>query len=418
MRFDLDRVFQRCLSDDPSVPVWCTTAPLGRCIHRFFDTSPISPSGRFVAVTRLPYEDRPTAPGDPAEIVVVDHSDGSGRTVSRSSAWGMQLGAQVQWGRDDRYLFFNDLVPGEWKPFGVRLDLSSGERFRMRGTVYSLSPDGRFAASPCLRRTERTQPGYGAVVPQAFLPKNVGAQDDDGLYLTDTLSGESRLLASFRRIVEETGLETKGPGLAQSAYYGFHAKWNADGSRLMFVIRKTPLADPTRRQSNVLTMNSDGSNIRIALHWRDWARGGHHPNWHPDGQRITMNLRDQEGVMRFVRFNYDGNERTTLGENLRGSGHPSLHRSGRYLLSDAYGRERLGSRMAHNSPIRLIDLQAQSERRFFEFDGRPPDDRLRELRIDAHPAWSRDNAWIAFNGRSGGTRNVFLADLSQATAAI
>jgi hypothetical protein len=36
---------------------------------------------------------------------------------------------------------------------------------------------------------------------------------------------------------------------------------------------------------------------------------------------------------------------------------------------------------------------------------------MRELRLDAHPAWSRDYRTIAFNGRSGGTRHVFLADV-------
>ena len=49
-----DLPFPRYTDHDPRVPVWCATPGRGGCYHRFFDTSPISPSGRFLAVTRMP----------------------------------------------------------------------------------------------------------------------------------------------------------------------------------------------------------------------------------------------------------------------------------------------------------------------------------------------------------------------------
>ena len=61
----------------PDVPAWCVTPGEGRCIHRYFDTSPFSPSGRYLAVFRMPYEDHPPCPGDPGDIIVIDY-DGSG----------------------------------------------------------------------------------------------------------------------------------------------------------------------------------------------------------------------------------------------------------------------------------------------------------------------------------------------------
>ena len=56
----------------PSVPVSCVTPDTSRTIHRFFDTSPFSPSGRFLGLARIPYEDRLSKPGDVAQIVVID----------------------------------------------------------------------------------------------------------------------------------------------------------------------------------------------------------------------------------------------------------------------------------------------------------------------------------------------------------
>ena len=56
--------FPRYTDHDPLVPVWCVTPGEGRAIHRFFDTSPFSPSGRYLAVFRLPFEDRVPPPGE------------------------------------------------------------------------------------------------------------------------------------------------------------------------------------------------------------------------------------------------------------------------------------------------------------------------------------------------------------------
>ena len=74
--------FPRYTRFDPRVPVWCVTPDEGRAIHRFFDTSPFSPSGRYMALFRMPFEDRLPAPGDAGEILVVDLHTGEERTVA------------------------------------------------------------------------------------------------------------------------------------------------------------------------------------------------------------------------------------------------------------------------------------------------------------------------------------------------
>ena len=69
---DLSRHFPRYTEFDPLVPVWCITPKMDRTYHRFFDTSPFSPSGRYMGLTRMPFEDRMPQPGDAAEVVLVD----------------------------------------------------------------------------------------------------------------------------------------------------------------------------------------------------------------------------------------------------------------------------------------------------------------------------------------------------------
>merc|ERR1711965_378683 len=87
-----------------------------RTTHRFFDSSAISPSGRYVCATRTRREGpADVTPGDVAEVVVYDlqkkRKDRFPVVYRRpTAAWDAQLGAQVQWGASDDELYFNDVV--------------------------------------------------------------------------------------------------------------------------------------------------------------------------------------------------------------------------------------------------------------------------------------------------------------------
>ena len=182
--------FPRYTAFDPLVPVWCVTPTAARVFHRFFDTSPISPSGRYLGLTQLPAEDRLPHPGDVAQVVVVDLATGEAEVVAETRGWDTQLGAQVQWGADETQLYFNDLDTETWRAYGVRLNPLSGQRRELDGPVYMVSPDGHWVASSDLVRTGSTQPGYGVLVPAEVVPLDEGAPSDDGVFLTDRDRGE------------------------------------------------------------------------------------------------------------------------------------------------------------------------------------------------------------------------------------
>ena len=149
----LHKRFCRYVDFDPKVPVWCVTPGLPGCMHRFFDTSPISPSGRYLAVFQLPFEDRQPQPGEAGMVCIVDLEDGNTRTVAETCGWEPQMGANINWGGSDHELFFNDVDPAGWKPFAWKLDPLTGKRQRMEGTVYHASPDGRWLISANMATT-------------------------------------------------------------------------------------------------------------------------------------------------------------------------------------------------------------------------------------------------------------------------
>ncbi|MFP4248589.1 MAG: hypothetical protein ACLFU7_02955 [Armatimonadota bacterium] len=411
MAIDMDKSFPRYTENDPAAPIWCVTPEVDGCFHRFFDTSPISPSGRFVGLTKLPAEDRMPEAGEPAEVVVVDLATGEWTVAAETHGWDTQLGAQVQWGASDEELFFIDMDVDEWQPFSVKMNHLTGERTDLSGPLYMVSPDGRTAASPCLRRTRLTQEGYGVVVPDDAIPRNEGAVDDDGLYLTDTITGESSLLLTYKRICEELLDEEE---FGDGDLYGFHVKWNLQGTRLQFVVRFVPHeTDGLRSRCPMLvTLRPDGSELCLAMPADIWGRGGHHPNWSPDGEHVMMNLKLDGENMRMVQARYDGTNLRTMNDDLLGTGHPALHVNERHAITDDYAHGPLANEDG-TTPLRLLDLERGEETRVALIRTLPDYVGERKvLRVDPHPAWSHDWRYVAFNACPTGKRDVFIADLS------
>jgi hypothetical protein len=287
----------------------------------------------------------------------------------------------------------------------------TGATKRLEGCVYMVSPDGGQVASPNLTKMSLTQAGYGVVIPDERRVENHGAAGDDGVFVTDTSSGRGELLVSLEEIVRSIGAPLQGEEYAQGGFYGFHVKYSPDGEYLMLVLRWRPY-DGGKKKHDVVTMRSDGSDIHVAVPESEWGKGGHHPNWSPDGEWVTINLRTDGETLRFVRAPRFGGAVEVLTEAVLGSGHPSLHPDGAHILSDAYFYEPMADD-AGTVPLRWVDIRDGSDTTLVRIDSTPSFwGDSRELRIDPHPAWDRRWRWVAFNGADRGTRRVYLADLS------
>lgn len=435
-RLSLAEGFDRYERFAPSVPVWRVTAPDRAAIHRFYDTSPISPSGRYLAATELPYEDRSPGPEDPATVVVFDLDDGKRVFEAATTAWDTQVGAHVQWGASDRQLLFNRRA-GEAPPFAVVVDPATAIERPLDGAVYVVSPDGRETLAPDLRKLALVQAGYGVRSgdPERF--RHVGAPSDDGLYATSVDDGATRRVVSFAELVARAPRAFEGLDLARGGLYGFHVKWHPSGDRVLFMVRWLAADRAGGRTRNVLlAMDPDGSAVREVVGWRRWGTG-HHPNWWPIAHDVIMNLSfsrapdllarvgrraarsarrlglrlPDPGGLRFAQIPTDGRPPRPLHPGLRGSGHPSIDPTERFLLTDAYPDESVAFGDG-TVPIRLLDLDSGHERVLARVRTRPEMPGTgAEWRVDPHPAWSRDGCWIAFNACPDGVRGVFVADL-------
>ena len=408
--------------NSPSCPVRCVTPKTDGAFHRFFDTPPFSPSGRYLAAFVMPFEDRTQKPGDEGSILVVDLLTGEETIVGTSKGWEPQMGANLQWGKDDDTLIYNDLDTDKWTAHCVKLDWRSGRKRLFDGWVYQVSPDGTKAVASDPITMRRTQSGYGVVIPDEKVPRRLGPQKSDGIYITDLESGERKTLISSEELFKRAMPESEQEAAKGQEVYFFHSKWNAKGTRIMFSTRRfqsdgTSQFDTLHRgivRYDVFTIKPDGSELYDAIPADLWERGGHHTTWMSDGERLSFNLGDMKDGVDLMQVRFDGSDLGKICERTKGSGHPSENpvKPG-IFVTDTYAWEGLAYGDG-TTPIRLIDSTSDSERRIIRIrTATPAEKKIPQLRVDPHVVWDKGGRFIAFNAFDEGTRKVYVADLKE-----
>ncbi len=370
---------------------------------------PISPSGRYAAVLKLPFQDRVPAHTDGADVCVVDLQEQSIAVVETTYAWGTQVGAHITWGKDDTELFY-DVKDGA-NVFAVSYNILTGERREFAGGVYQATRDGRYLFSPNLALINYSQEGYGGTVDPALncIPAD-GVSVTEGLWRTDTHTGEKKLILSIKDafdVVPDKRLFTDGK------FVFFHTKINPQADRIMQVVRfcrNKTTGDVHKDQLRyIVTCDFDGGNVKLALPYEMWLKGSHHPDWHPDGRRILMNI----GLVdiRFCLFSQAFENFTIVAPQRLGGGHPSFDATGRYVVTDAYTHEKEMIDENYRVPIRLIDTTDGSETHICRVWTLGGSGMANENRCDPHPVWDNVRKQLVFNGAPEGKKLVMVADM-------
>ena len=389
-----------------------------RTTHRFFDSSAISPSGRYVCATRTRREGpADVTPGDVAEVVVYDlqkkRKDRFPVVYRRpTAAWDAQLGAQVQWGASDDDLYFNDVVGtrSDGAPIvrGVRSDWQRGRETRLPTPVYHVTRDGARAAAPRdLAALRLTQDGYGVVATPAQL-RHLETQKD-GVHVLDLRTNATAFL-ELSALVAAAELEERPRAVAggdarrgaECHRHVFHVKWNAKGTRLLVVVRARGHGCPRGDANHALTVDPDGADVKVVA---TWLRDGNHPNWLEDG-RLSMNYEGKVCAFDDV----EGASCQVLSE--RASGHPvGVPGRGDLVVTDTYAKEHAAFGLeAGEAALRVLsggDREAWLGVFPVAAFGTMPTD---VWRCDAHPAFDVKGRRLALNVWVRGSRRVAITD--------
>ncbi len=401
--------FREYKHDSNLCPVMIVTPDDGDYIHAFFDTNPISPSGTYLACIKLPFVDRLPEAEDVATVCIINLKTQEIAKIYETKGWGLCVGAHVCWGKSDNQLLFNDKEEDE--VFSVEYNMETGLTRKLCHEFYQVTRDGKWGFGPSLTLLNNVQKGYGVTLDDKYdITPSSGFDDTEGLWRLDIENNTAQLILTKKDVFQL--LPDKEP-FENSEMVFFHTKISPNQKRLMQMIRcKTPDSnDETGRTGQlrfIVTCDLDGKNAKIALPYELWGPDSHHPDWYPNSEWITMNLRFN-GYLRFVIFKQDGSSLRIIHPHLTGSGHPSTSKDLKWFVTDTYPYEDFANENKE-VPIRLINAETGEERRILYVWSLSADIPF-NFRSDLHPVWNADCTKIVFNGIVHDKRQVMIADV-------
>lgn len=390
-------------------PVTRVTPDDGLYVHTYFDVTPFSPSQKYMAVSKLPFQDRMPVLGDIAEVCIIDLENQTIKSIYKTKSWGFQTGTNVQWGADDSHVYCNDVIDNT--AVAVRIDVETEETKAFSGPMYSVSPDESCIVGFPLELFDITQHGYGCPPKKLGEYKTLspGASKVEGIWRTDLKTNQKKLIVS---LFDAAAVLPEKPPTDNYTFYFWHSKFNKQGTRVYQVLRCIMSEKGKERNPVNITFKPDGTEIFYTTpNYPVWGSGGGHPNWHPNGEYLVRHLKLENGNDRFVQFKYDGSEFFTLSDKIQGGGHPSIEKNSRYLITDA--QKITGD--SKTVSLRLIDLKAEKEEIVctlptIKWEGHFKDN---VFRLDGHPVWSRDYKKVSLQAAHKGMRQLFVVDLSK-----
>ena len=362
----------------------------------YYDKLQFDPSMRYVLGMEVDFEHRSPEPDDVIRVGMIDLEDGDRWTeLGTSRAWCWQQGCMLQWRPGSKTeVLWNDR---EGDRFVCHvLDIETMAKRTLPHPVYTLSPDGRTAVAPDLRRVNHMRPGYG----YTGLPdpnRDVLAPQDSGIFGLDLDTGEHKLLISVADVAK---IPFPHADLSTAKHYFNHLLFNTDGTRFEF-LHRWRMEGLKSFGTRMLTAAPDGSDLHVVddyghtshFIWRDprhilaWA-------YHPSHENAFYLYEDGTGNVEVV-----GQGVMTL------NGHCTYLPGNEWILNDAYpDRERRQELYLYHVPTG----EKVSLGRF-----QSPPEYIGEWRCDLHPRSSPDGRSVTIDSPHGGEgRQLYLVDVS------
>ncbi len=369
--------------------------------HHFFGYYGICPwdaTGQYLLCLESEFHERPPGAEDSAVVGLVELATGRFEPLAETRAWNLQQGCMLHWlpTAPDRLITYNDRQ-GD-RHVAVVLDIHTGKKRVLPRPISGLTRDGRCAVSLNYARLKSLRPVVGyAGLPDLFADQN--HPEDDGIYLMDTGSGEAEVLVSYE---EARALLIDYPDAQNHKLWFNHTVINRDDTRVVFVVRWNEPGVEIKH-TVLVSASLKGGDLRIltdlgASHF-DWQSARTLIGW------VTM----KEGDNWYRIDEPSGEYELLCPDVLTRNGHNSFTRDGTWMLTDTGPDE--------NSLQSLLLWNMEEERlvNLGQFESPPP---FRgEIRCDMHPRWSRDERQVCFDSVHGGTRQVYVMDVSAAVAA-
>ena len=394
---------------------WLNLTPeSGHYTFGYYDRCPWDAETRLHLALRIPQQERLPEPGEPADVGVVDRETRRFHKVAETLAWCHQQGAMTLWLKHrPRTFIYNDFVQdGDgWKPIARIHSLDDGAAGHYDTPIYTLSHDGRWGAALNFGRIPRR--GYSYALAPLPVEDPAPDLDNDGLFIVAMFTGTTRLIASYRQLIEAHPLAYDLIGADDQPVYMWlnHAIFNCDASRVMVLFRYAPSVTQTRPwRTYMFTMNLDGSDLRCSLSDIFWRGGAiSHQMW---GRTPGEILVDADWGFHGFGHEYVVFDEThhpfqaqRISKGMGPAGHLVFSPDGRWLAADTYPDKDGIQRLA------LVDVATGALTEIGRFRHQTPG-AVGDIRCDLHPRWSADSKLLTIDTIHDGERKIFMLDVA------
>lgn len=358
----------------------------------YYDVPALSPDGRYHLTNCVEQMDHLPLADEINNIKLIDLEDHSMRSLASTRSWNFQQGSMLQWYKPDlgREIIYNDYRDKQY--VSVILDIETGTEKIYSKPIASVTKDGRYGLSINFNRVFDFRPGYGYI--NTLDPYfEIHAPEDDGVFLIDLETGESKLLFSYASLNELFPLPE---GITNNKLVINHITFNPSGSRFVFLLRY--FNKPGQVWKTAIGSSDLEGNVYV---WRNYGMASHY-FWKDDSTLLIYS--DAGGTPGLYEIDdLSDASRSISPRFITQDIHCSTSPDGRFIIGDAYPKAS-GFR-----DIFLIDTHSGEESIIGSFYSPTP--KIGDIRTDLHIRWSPSGEFISFDSIHEGYRGIYTMDL-------
>ncbi len=384
---------------------WSVLSPeKGNFMFGYYDRFAIEPDGFRHLSLKIPQQTRLPEKGEKAEVGYIDIREKVFVRCAETESWCHQQGAMTLWlPHLKNHFVYNDFVAtgSEWRPLARICDSSSGKIIgEYTRPIYVISRDGKWGASLDFARIPRR--GYSYARAEVPLDKPMPDLDNDGLFLINMLSGESKLIAPYRNLLKAHPCPYD---LDDQYIWLNHAIFNADSTRLMVLLRHRQDPHKGMWKTHMITMNLDGSEVLCPLPEMLWSNAQiSHQMWGRGTREVLVDANWCGRGHEYVVFEEDKIplRASRIHRGMGPMGHLIFSPDGKWLAADTYPKDGM-------QKIALVEVSTGELTEIGRFNH--PAVPIGEVRCDLHPRWSADSRYITIDTIHFGERKIALFDI-------
>jgi hypothetical protein len=364
--------------------------------HHFFGYYSVCPwnhSQTHLLCIESTFQDHLPAPEEGAVIGLVDAATGVFDRITETHAWNLQQGAMLHWITPDTGFVHNDRMDGEI--VSVIHNVKTGQRRILPRPVNAVSSNGRYALSLTYGRLQRMRKvvGYVGTVDPNPDEKH---PDNDGVFLMDLQSGETRLVVSIKQVFDM--LVERHPMLREKDMWFNHVGFNRDDTRFFFLGR---CWEDGELQTGMFTASLDGTDLREVV---PFGTRVSHFEWRDANQIIFTSDFRGRGREHVLVTDGDSDFRLVAEGDLNFDGHMTFSPDRNWLVTDQNVLDGL------EKWLLLVRMRDESVSLLHRFPMLEPRFLVGDLRCDLHPRWNRSGDAICVDALNphDGTRQLHV----------